>query len=237
MSRASKLMAVALGVSLPAQAAAQRMRFRSELGVEVAPARRWSVSLSQRLVLGDGIADSGRWQTLVGGGYAPTRWLAVGLGYRLSGEGAWAGPAFRHRVLGEATVTARPRRWRLSYRLRGQGFFEDEAAAIETRFYLRQRAAARWRSPWPVDASLSAELFSDLSGAQTEALHRVRFEAAVTGRWRAFALQLGWRYDAPWRGNGQPYHMPMVSLAWRWERPRHGRHDHEDEAVSALTAP
>lgn len=217
----SALVGAAL-LALPSAARAQ-VRFRSELGAELSPVKRWEFSVAERLTVGDGIADGGRWQTLVGAHFSPWRFLSFGVGYRLTGEAAYMGPRFRHRALAEGMLSARWRRFRFGWRARWQGLFDDNAAELEFDAYLRNRLSVRWNSPIPLDVTASAELFSDISGVTTEALDRIRIEAGVTAHVRWFAIGAGYRYDTPWLGTATPYHMAMVSLTWQWSR-RAGNH-------------
>lgn len=211
----------AFALAAPGTASAQA-RFRGELGASLELSRRWQVNVSERLLLGDGIASTGRWQTLVGGVFSPTRYLRLGVGYRLSGEEDYGGPRLRHRALAEATGDVHWRSLRFAWRLRFQNTFEDHADGVSFDPFVRNRASVRWRSPSPIDVSVGFEVFSDVKGP-VEVFDRHRTELGVTARLRPFELELTYRYDASFDGQASEYHMVMVSLVWQWSRRSQGR--------------
>ncbi len=212
--------ALPLALLLTAPSAALAQRFRGEVGAEVSPTRRLEISVAERLLLGENITATGRWQTVVAAHYTPWRFLSVGVGYRLSGEAAYGRTAFSHRALVEAIGAWRLRGFKVSYRLRGQSGFEEEADGdLDVNPALRNRVALRWRSPTVIDLSASGELFSALAGTPV-ALDRFRVEVGVAARLRPFVVSAAYRYQTPLDGESQAWHTGLLSVIWEWSAPR-----------------
>lgn len=215
--------ALALAATLAPGLAGAQLRVRSELGAALQPLRRLEVSLAQRLIVGDGIRDGGRWQTLVGAEWTFNRYVALGGGYRLWGEADWGGPELRHRFHLDATASLRWRALRVSWRLRGQVTLRDDNDGARADPLLRNRVAVHVRAlPW-LQLGAAGELFSSFTGDAPSALDRVRVEAEVRFRVRAVDLGLGYRWDAPLEGTRDETHSLMLSATWRWERRRERR--------------
>ena len=206
-------------VALPLEAGAQR--FRAEVGADVSPVRRLELSVAERLLLGEGITATGRWQTVVAAHYTPWKFLSVGLGYRFTGQAAYGRTATSHRALVEAIGSARWRGFKLSYRLRGQAGFEEEPDGdLDVTPVLRNRVALRWRSPTVIDLSASGELFSDIGGDTIVPLDRFRVEVGVAARLHPFVVSAAYRYQTPLDGESQAWHTGLLSVIWEWSAPR-----------------
>ncbi len=215
--------AVTLATLLGPAAAQAQFRVRTEVGAELHPLRRLEVSLAQRLILGDGIRDGGRWQTLVGAAWTFNRYFSLGAGYRLWGEADWGGPELRHRLHLDASTSLQHRALRVSWRLRGQVTLRDDNGDPRAEPLLRNRLAVRVRAlPW-LAFGVSGELFSSFAGDAPSALARARVEAEVGFRVRAVDLALGYRWDTPLESPGAEMHSLMLAATWRWERPRERR--------------
>ncbi len=206
--------ALAVGALAWPRGVAAQFRARTELGGELALTRRLEVSVSERALFGEGVPDTGRWQTLVGATFRPKRFLGLGVGYRLSGEAGFGGPRLRHRALVEATLSPRWRSFRLAYRLRFQTSFEDRLYDLDIDPVLRNRVTLRWRSPSPVDVYAGFEVFSDVGGSTITAFDRWRVEGGAVLNLRRFDVGLAYRYDAPFEGDGSRYHTVLASLTW-----------------------
>lgn len=215
----SKVALLAALLALPLEAGAQR--FRGEVGAEVSPVRRLELSVAERLLLGEGITATGRWQTVVAAHYTPWKFLSVGAGYRFTAQAAYGRTATSHRALVEAIGSARWRGFKLSYRLRGQSGFEEQVDGdLDVNPVLRNRVALRWRSPTAIDVGASGELFSDIGGDTTVALDRFRVEVGVAARLRPLVVSVAYRYQTPLYGESHAWHTGLLSVMWEWSAPR-----------------
>jgi hypothetical protein len=192
------------------------VRFRSEVGAELAPLRRWSFSVSERALFGARLDNVGRWQTLLGATWSPRRWLDVGFGYRLSAEVFDDdGIGLTHRFHVQVALTARWRSLRLLYRVRPQVTLADDEGTLAANPYLRNRVGLRWRATKHLQFTGTFEVFSDITGTP-HPLDRARTEAWASGEIGSFELSAGYRFDGPVQGDGKPYHMIMASVVWHW---------------------
>lgn len=217
MSRAATALALA-ALTLAPRAAVAQLRLRSEVGASLRPTRRLELSVAQRLIVGEGIADSGRWQTLLGASYRLSRHFEVGGGYRLWGEADWDAPELRHRLHVEGTASLRGHHLRASWRLRAQASLRDDNDGARVDPALRNRIALRWRARRWLDLDVAGEVFSTFTGDAPSVIDRGRLEVGATLRVRPFDVGLGYRWDAPLLGDHGEYHSLMVSLTWRWAR-------------------
>jgi hypothetical protein len=217
--RALRTAMFALGALSFAPAASAQIRVAPRVGVEISPARRWTISAYERFVHGARIASTGRAQTFVGANFEPLKFLDFGVGYRISGETYRAAYWTSHRLQTDAAIAGSWRGFRLSYRLRWQNRWSPDRSGYEFDSFLRNRVQLRYRTPKPVDLSVSGELYSQLSPALIAA-DAFRFEAEITGHVDPVDLSFGYRFHGPILGGGQHYHMIMMSVTWRWEAPR-----------------
>jgi hypothetical protein len=205
-------------LAIPSVAAAQ-IRVAPRFTAEISPVRRLTLSVSERYVYGDRIATSGRAQTYIGADFDPFKWLSFGLTYRISGETYRAAYWSSHRITADAGLAGSWRGFKLSYRLRWQSRFSPDRTGYEFDSALRNRVALRYRTPQPVDLSVSGELFSTLLPAALPA-SAFRFEAEITGHVDPVSIAFGYRFHGPIQATSQHYHMVMATVTWRWEAPR-----------------
>lgn len=188
-----------------------QFRLQTQVGSELQLDRRFSVSVAERAIWGEGISNGGRYRTMLQLTASPTRYFSYGIGYQLYAEDEGRGRLWRHRIQAEARLRHRIADFRVSYRLRGQSTGAD---GRRWQVVVRNRVQLDWEIAHDFRVFGSAELFSvaDASG-----LAAMRTEWGASYALDTVELTLGYRYQAPWQASGKPYHMIFAALAHAWD--------------------
>ena len=222
--------AVLLCVATPAQSA-DDARLWVQTGVRFKPKKKINIELTQHLRMRYNMSSLASLNTDIETSWRAEKWLRIGGGYRLNGDGNKDGQlrAF-HRFHAFARVAEKFGPIRLSYRLQYQLKLEPEDSELTVYNTLRNKAGMEVDTDTDFSPGLSVELFKRFGANDPFGLERFRLTAGIEYKPnKRHVFEMFYRLQLPLDGSDDAT-QHIVGLGYQLRVPRKKKAKKEDKS-------